>query len=229
MEYAIGTNSCRPFSDWLSVNSVSVFSPTASSSLITPDESREELNHHRINPAGGLDLWKKLIARIPAAPPLPSAPLFWYDDLTCLDNKLQIWYSTEWKGAFAESFQSKCYGPLPVGSQGHTDSRVHCRLAACRLIDWVKSSNFISWLLYNRNAFGTQTCETVNKSSKSIIMLYRLSSTRYPIRQCESVLLLTWSVRRWERWDCRSSMDVERRLCATACVFCFYTRLHLIF
>ena len=74
MEYAIGTNSCRPFSDWLSVNSVSVFSPTASSSLITPDESREELNHHRINPAGGLDLWKKLIARIPAPAMILSRP-----------------------------------------------------------------------------------------------------------------------------------------------------------
>ena len=43
-------------------------------------------------------------------------------------------------------------GPLPIGN-------LDC------LIDWVKSSNFISWFLYNHEIarFGVQTCETVNK------------------------------------------------------------------
>ena len=59
------------------------------------------------------------------------------------------------------------------GGQGYTDGRVKCRKPVeepgtaprvrignfrC-LIDWVKSSNVISW--------NSATCETVNKSSKS--------------------------------------------------------------
>ena len=41
------------------------------------------------------------------------------------------------------------------------------------IIDWVRSSNFISWLLYNRCAwYAYATCETVNKSSKSKNICY---------------------------------------------------------
>ena len=55
---------------------------------------------------------------------------------------------------------------VSLPAYGHTDSRVHCRSATLGcLIDWVKSSNFISWFLYSHEIarFGVQTCETVNK------------------------------------------------------------------
>ena len=88
-------------------------------------------------------------------------------------------------------FPKRLLRTTPYGSWGHTDSRVHCRLAACRLIDWVKSSNFISWLLYNRNAFLTQTCETVNKSSKSICCYidseYPVSAPLLPVQRSKVV------------------------------------------
>lgn len=84
-------------------------------------------------------------------------------------NNYSVVACLQLKRSYSESFQSN-YTDHSTGSWGHTDSRVHCRLAAMRcLIDWVKSSNFISWLLHNRNVLNAQTCETVNKSSKSKI------------------------------------------------------------
>ena len=66
---------------------------------------------------------------------------------------------------FEDSFMDfqKFHGPLDRGTafsgqlsgQGHTDSRVHCRIGgnwfAALLIEPV-GSTFISWLLHNRNA-----------------------------------------------------------------------------
>ena len=44
-----------------------------------------------------------------------------------------------------------------------TDRRVGCRCGlGDHVIDWVRSSNFISWLLYNQ-CVSTSSCETVNK------------------------------------------------------------------
>ena len=54
-------------------------------------------------------------------------------------------------------------------------------------IDWVKSSNFISWLLYNQ-CIRTSTCETVNKSGKSNYLLYRLWSFLWYVPNLESIV-----------------------------------------
>ena len=60
-------------------------------------------------------------------------------------------------GPLAQTGELRPYGqpgPLPICNE------------SC-VIDWVKSSNFISWL----ECENSQTCETVNKSSKSIIAI----------------------------------------------------------
>ena len=76
----------------------------------------------------------------------------------------RFWRDEELSGSFQEHYTRT----TPSGSQGHTDSRVHCRPAAqAAIIDCVQSSNFISWFLTNRTAPAALTCETVNKSSKS--------------------------------------------------------------
>ena len=60
-----------------------------------------------------------------------------------------------------ESFQSDYYGPL--------FNRVKAIRTAGSTADWrfaallIERKFFIGWLLYNRNAHYTQTCETVNK------------------------------------------------------------------
>ena len=129
-----------------------------------------------------------------------------------------------------ESFQSNYSGPLRQGvkairTAGSTAGRqsLHC------LIDWVKSSNFISWLLHNRNA---HTCKLVKRSIRvvKVELLYRLWSSRriwnsvpvpgfwaYIMLQC-----LFWHCGLVVVTECSLSSDPYAS-CAvcTACVFLF--------
>ena len=99
-----------------------------------------------------------------------------------------------------------------LGSWGHTDSRVHCRLAACRLIDWVKSSNFISWLLYNRNAFLRRLVKRSIRVVK-VLLLYRLCES------CISFPMLLQTVE--SNWFFHAMVYLEF-------VCCWHTRGNLI-
>ena len=85
--------------------------------------------------------------------------------------------------------------------------------------------SFISWLLHNRNAFFTQTCETVNKSSKSIdccIGSHIRRSHADPrsgaglfrcltLRRLRPVIFLFFGVRRKERTCCAEIHLCRRR------------------
>ena len=99
-----------------------------------------------------------------------------------------------------------------------TDRRVGCRCGlGDHVIDWVRSSNFISWLLYNQ-CVSTSSCETVNKSDIYLQLRCRHRQKAESGRQrilWKTIFGIASRVKRIPIWRTK----VNRDDCAGSCLF----------
>lgn len=93
--------------------------------------------------------------KLDTCPRIPRRPSF-FDDYHPPDWQFpfpMIQFNKFWKTMISEFFQSNYLDHSPAGVEAiRTAGSTADWRPLCSLIDWVKSSNFISWFLYNRNA-----------------------------------------------------------------------------